>query len=238
MLGEWKFKPTMGPTLFAVPTFVILILLGSWQVQRMSWKQEIITSFEQQMAKQPVMPPLDIKKDTDWRYTRVRATGRFLHDKEILLTGRTFEGTAGFHVVTPFLFDGGRIVLINRGWIPEKLRERKSRPQTTPTGIVVMEGILREDNRKGYFVPENEQKNEVWLYVNTKQIAEYREIGPVPGYYIDELRAPGPYKLPIGAAGKIEIRNEHLKYAVTWFLLAITLLAVYIIYHTRKREDD
>ena len=238
MLGEWKFKPTMGPTLFAVPTFVILILLGSWQVQRMSWKQDIIASFEQQMAKQPVMPPLGIKKDTDWRYTRVRAKGRFLHDKEILLTGRTFEGTAGFHVVTPFLFDGGRIVLVNRGWVPEKLRERKSRPQTTPTGIVVMEGILREDNRKGYFVPENEPKNEVWLYVNTKQIAEYREIGLVPGYYIDELRAPGPYKLPIGAAGKIEIRNEHLKYAVTWFLLAITLLAVYIIYHTRKREDD
>ena len=201
MLGEWKFKPTIGPTLFAVPTFIILILLGSWQVQRMSWKQDIIASFEQQMAKQPVIPPLDIKESTDWRYTRVRATGRFLHDKEILLTGRTFEGTI-------------------------------------PTDIVVMEGILRQDNRKGYFVPENEPNNEVWLYVNTKQIAEYRDIGPVPGYYIDELRAPGPYKLPIGAAGKIEVRNEHLKYAVTWFLLAITLLAVYIVYHTRKREDD
>ena len=238
MLGEWKFKPTIGPTLFAVPTFIILILLGSWQVQRMSWKQDIIASFEQQMAKQPVTPPLDIKKDTDWRYTRVRATGRFLHDKEILLTGRTFEGTAGFHIVTPFLFNGDQIVLINRGWIPEKLRERKSRPQTIPTGLVSMEGILREDNRKGYFVPENEPNNEVWLYVNTRQIAQYRDIGPVPGYYIDELRAPGPYKLPIGAAGKIEVRNEHLKYAVTWFLLAITLLAVYIVYHTRKCEDD
>jgi surfeit locus 1 family protein len=124
----------------------------------MSWKQEIIASFEQQMAKQPVMPPLDIKKDTDWRYTRVRATGRFLHDKEILLTGRTFEGTAGFHVVTPFLFDGGRIVLINRGWVPEKLRERKSRPQTTPTGIVVMEGILRETTEKATLFPKMNQK--------------------------------------------------------------------------------
>ena len=71
MLGEWKFKPTIGPTLFAVPTFIILILLGSWQVQRMSWKQDIIASFEQQMAKQPVIPPLDIKKDTDWRLSLI-----------------------------------------------------------------------------------------------------------------------------------------------------------------------
>ena len=238
MSGEWKFKPTLGPTLFAVPTFIILILLGSWQVQRMSWKQDIISSFEEQMAKPPVVPPLEIKKGTDWRYTRVRAEGRFLHDKEILLTGRTFEGTAGFHIITPLLFNESRIVLVNRGWIPEKLRERKRRPQTTPADIVVMEGILRGDNRKGYFVPENEPNNEVWLYVNTKQIAEYRDIGPVPGYYIDELRAPGPYTLPIGAAGKIEVRNEHLKYAVTWFLLAITLLVIYIVYHIRKPEDD
>ena len=132
MLGEWKFKPTIGPTLFAVPTFIILILLGSWQVQRMSWKQDIIASFEQQMAKQPVTPPLDIKKDTDWRYTRVRATGRFLHDKEILLTGRTFEGTAGFHIVTPFLFNGGQIVLINRGWIQKNFVKGKADPKRYP----------------------------------------------------------------------------------------------------------
>ena len=87
MTRRWKFKPTIGPTLFAVPTFIILILLGSWQVQRMSWKQNIISSFEEQMAKKPVVPPLEIKNGTDWRYTRVRATGYFLHDKEILLTG-------------------------------------------------------------------------------------------------------------------------------------------------------
>ena len=238
MTRRWKFKLTIGRTIFAVPTFIILILLGSWQVQRMSWKQNIISSFEEQMAKKPVVPPLEIKNGTDWRYTRVRATGYFLHDKEILLTGRTFEGTAGFHVVTPFVFNDNRIVLVNRGWIPEKLRDRKSRPQTIPRGTIIMEGILRGDNRKGYFVPENEPKNEVWLYINTKQIANYRAIGPVPGYYIDELRAPGPYKLPIGAAGKIEVRNEHLKYAVTWFLLAVTLLVIYIIYHIRKPEDD
>ncbi len=236
MLREWKFKPTLGPTLFAIPTFIILILLGSWQVQRMNWKHEIISSFEEQMLKAPVLPPsgnVDISK---WRYTRVKATGRFLHEKEVLLTGRPFEGTAGFHVITPFLFGNNRAILVNRGWIPEKLRKKTKRPETLPLGQVVVEGILRGDNRKGYFVPENEPDNEVWMYVNTKQIAAYRKIDPVPSYYVDQIREPGPYKLPIGATAEIKVRNEHLKYAVTWFLLAATLLVIYFVYHTQRNE--
>ena len=237
MLSEWKFRPTLGPTLFTIPALIVLVFLGSWQVQRMNWKNDLVASFEEKMAKAPVAFPQKITDMSAFRYTRVTGSGTFLHEKEILLTGRTFEGTAGFHVITPFASNSNQTVLINRGWIPEKLRDQKKRPETLPSGELIIEGILRGDNRKGYFVPENEPENEVWLYVNTKEMATYRKLGEVPNYYVDQIREPGPYKLPIGATSKIEVRNEHLQYAVTWFLLAATLFVIYFIYHIRKPEE-
>jgi surfeit locus 1 family protein len=237
MSSEWKFRPTLGPTLFTIPALIVLVILGSWQVQRMNWKNDLVASFEEKMAKAPVALPPQITDMSTFRYTRVMGSGTFLHEKEILLTGRTFEGTAGFHVITPFSSTSNQTVFINRGWIPEKLRDQKKRPETLPIGELVIEGILRGDNRKGYFVPENEPENEVWLYVNTKEMATYRKIGEVPNYYVDQIRESGPYKLPIGATSKIEVRNEHLQYAVTWFLLAATLLVIYFIYHIRKPEE-
>jgi len=106
------------------------------------------------------------------------------------------------------------------------------------SGLVDLIGILRLDKRRGYFVPDNEPANEVWLYVDTEQMARHRSIFPVAAYYVDALRQPGPYKLPIGAVATISLRNEHLQYAMTWFLLAATLAVIYVIYHMRREEDD
>lgn len=217
---------------------MVLIGLGSWQVERLNWKQQLIDTFEARMAQQPVAAPLKVDNMGQWKYRLVKLDGVYQHDKEILMTGRTFEGSAGFHVLTPLLLQDNRIVIVNRGWVPEKLRAREKRPETLVEGLLTIQGILREDKRRGPFVPDNEPKNEVWLYVDTNEMASHREIFPVAPYYVDAIRAPGPYVLPIGASTQIAVRNEHLQYAVTWFLLAATLLVIYVIYHYRRPEDE
>ena len=116
------------------------------------------------------------------------------------------------------------------------MRHKKTRPETLTEGSVVVEGIIRDDKKKGYFVPENEPQNDVWLYINAEQMAFKSRLGPISNYYIDALRGPGPYTLPIGASQSINMRNEHLQYALTWYLLAISLLVIYVIYH--YRTDD
>ena len=233
-----RFRPTFWPTLFTIPALLVLIGLGSWQVERLRWKTELVETFDAQIAQEPVTAPATIENIDRWQYRRVRLVGVYQHDKEILMTGRTFEGNAGFHVLTPLLLNDDRIIIVNRGWVPEKLRARKSRPETLIEGLVTVLGIVREDKRRGAFVPDNEPKNEVWLYVDTNQMAAHREIVPVAPYYVDAIRAPGPYVLPIGASTEIAVRNEHLQYAATWFLLAGTLLVIYVIYHYRRPEAE
>ena len=69
--------------------------------------------------------------------------GVFQHDMETFLTGRTYEGNAGFHVVTPFLLEDGRIILVNRGWVSEDYRDPAKRAFSQIDGKISVTGILR-----------------------------------------------------------------------------------------------
>ena len=166
-----RFTPTLWPTLFTIPALLVLVGLGTWQLQRMQWKTEIIDTFEARMSDKAIDPPARVEDIEKWRFKRVTLVGEFLHQKEFTITGKTFEGTAGFHLITPLQSADGRITLINRGWIPERLRLGNTRPETLKKGSVRVDGIIREDKKKGYFVPENEPQNNVWLYINSEQMA-------------------------------------------------------------------
>jgi surfeit locus 1 family protein len=236
------FRPRLWPTLFTVPAVLMMLGLGTWQLDRLAWKTALIDSFESRVSAQPVSPPAVVEDMEVWRFRHVQATGHFLNDKELHLTGRPYEGTAGFHVITPFVTDDGLTVLVNRGWVPSDRRRPETRPGSVLDGTVTVNGIVLEAGRKGYFVPENEPGREIWFTVEPEQMAAHLGIGPVASYYIDVLRPPGrPTSLPIGAMASIQVRNEHLQYAVTWFLLAGTLLVIYVLWHRqmdRKEPED
>lgn len=236
------FRPRLWPTVFTVPAVLAMLGLGAWQLDRLAWKSALIDSFESRVEAEPVAPPATVEDPEAWQFRRVRATGRFLNDKELQLTGRPFEGTAGFHVLTPFVVDGGPTVLVNRGWVPMDRRRPEVRPETLPKGPAAVDGIVRIAGRKGYFVPENEPANDVWFTVEPARMAEHLGIGEVANYYVDALRpSERPTELPIGAVPSIQMRNEHLQYAATWFLLALTLIAVYVVWHRqmdRKEQEE
>ena len=89
------------------------------------------------------------------------------------MTGRTYEGNAGFHIVTPFTLRDGRIVLVNRGWVSETYRDPEKRPFTLVEGEVTLDAILRFPGKKGYFVPENEAENGFWFTLVPAQIVAH-----------------------------------------------------------------
>lgn len=237
MLGNRRFRPTFWATFFTVLAAAFMLGLCYWQVERLIWKTGIIEQFEARVAETPVSPPDVLDNIEDWRYRRVRLEGVYLHDKELLITGKPFEGNAGFHLITPMKLTDGRTILVNRGWIQLKALGPVDTKPMHVEGVQTVEGLIREDRVKGYFVPENEPQNEVWLYVDTAEMGAARNLGLVLPYYVDRLRDPGPFRMPIGADTKIHVRNEHLSYAVTWALLALTLIVIYVIFHL-KPEDE
>lgn len=156
--------------------------LGTWQVFRLGWKSELIARFEDRLVRTPLpLPPrIDPLVIKDFDYRRVYATGRLRHDQEMLIGPRVRDGNNGYLVVTPLEREGeGSTILVNRGWIPKKLRRQADRRDGLPTGQVKVEGLLREPWRKNFFTPENRPESGEFHFPDVQQMAELTRSQPV-----------------------------------------------------------
>ena len=227
-----KLRPLFWPTAVALPALLVLLWLGTWQVQRLEWKNQLIENFESRATSAAVdLPEGLIGPEMEFR--RLALTGSFDHDKEVFMTGRTYEGNAGFHIVTPFTLTDGRIILVNRGWVSESYRAPEKREFSLIEGETRIEAIIRFPGKKGYFVPENEPENGFWFTLVPAQIVEH--LGLVgqaeTAVYAAALRTSDEITLPIGARTETNLRNSHLGYAVTWYGIACALIGVYLAFH-------
>ena len=226
------FRPALWMTVCSVIALALLIALGSWQLYRMQWKAGLIAEFEARAHATPI-DVTEIDVDDPIRYQRVKVEGTWLHQHEVQLIGRTFEGTAGYHVITPMILKDGRMILINRGWVSQSYRLPESRPFTLASDQVAFEGIIRLPAQKGYFVPENNLEQNDWFTLSISDIARYRSLENtlISSFTVDALRNVDTQEIPIGAAVDIELPNNHLQYAITWYGLALGLIGVYIAWH-------
>ena len=230
-----KFRPRLWPTFFALPALIVLLALGTWQVQRLEWKNQLIHDFETRATADPIELPVGaIAPEMEFR--RLSLTGEFDHDREIFLTGRTYEGNAGFHIVTPFRLTDGRIILINRGWVSESYRDPAKRGFTLVEGETTVAAILRFPAKKGYFVPENEPENGFWFTLVPAQMVAHLDLGEAAErhIYAAALRTSDKISLPIGAKTETNLRNSHLGYAITWYGIACALIGVYAVFHHQR----
>ena len=228
-----KFRPFLWLTIITLPVLLILIGLGSWQLQRLQWKNDLISSFEARSAADAITIPDANAALDDLEFRNLALYGVFQHDKETFLTGRTYEGNAGFHVVTPLLLDDGRIILVNRGWVSEDYRDPAKRAFSQIDGQISVTGILRRPGVKGYFVPENEPENGFWFTLVPSQINRHLGLGntAIDQFYADALRTSDVVTLPIAAKTELNLRNAHLSYAMTWYGIALALIGVYLAFH-------
>ena len=240
------FRPYLWLTVFSVPSLAVLIMLGLWQLDRLAWKTELIDSFNDRANAAAVAPPDPSADLSRFEFQNLELNGRFLHDKELYLTGRTYEGNAGFHVVTPFQTVSGQLLLVNRGWVSEAYREPKTRLFSVKPEQISLRAVLRLPQEKGYFVPENDPANGFWFTLKPEEMAAFLALdGAITTYYADQVRTSKVLTLPIAAETRIEVRNTHLNYALTWFGVALSLIGVYIAYHVnagrlglKKRSSD
>ena len=227
------FRPLLWPSIFSVIIFAILFSFGTWQVKRLFWKEALIERYTTQSQSNPIKNPSKLDSSIN-EFKSVEFTGSFLHKNEIYITGKTYEGNAGFHVITPFELNNNKIILINRGWVSEGYRNPEKRKFSLVEGQILIKGIIRYPQKKGYFVPENDGKNGFWFTIKPNEIINFLNLTSnkvINNYYIDALRQGEKLTLPIGVTGKPKLRNQHLSYAVTWYGLALSLLFVYFSYH-------
>ncbi len=233
------FKPLFVPTLFLIIVFPILIFLGTWQINRLIWKEDLIKFYQNQSSSDYLQ--LSKKKilSEDIEFRKVKLKGYFLNKKEIYISGKTYEGNIGFHVITPFKIKNNEIILVNRGWVSENYRDPNKRRFSLIYNKTEINGIIRYPQKKGYFVPDNEPKKGFWFTINPKEINKFLRLKNevvVNQFYIDALKDEGKIKLPIGANINPNLRNQHLSYAITWYSLALVLIVIYILFHRSENR--
>ena len=230
-----RLRPALWPTLISLPILVLSLSLGVWQMERREWKRDILDRLTANQAAAPMTLDELLRGDPlRHEYGRVKLAGSFLHDKEFHLAARSLKNKVGLQLVTAFKTDDGKIVLFDRGWIPSEKKEPAKRAEGQVPGRVELTGIVRRNQERRQFAPENAPDKNVWFHVDVPLMRRMAGAPPDPkldAFFLDADAAPNPGGVPIGGQTRLDIPNDHLQYAITWFLLALALAGVYLAYH-------
>jgi len=223
-------------TLVALTAILVLTGLGIWQLERLAWKHDLIRTMQQHMTETPreMADILALPKDERaWR--PVMVVGRFVHDREMPLYRQAVEDNApGYDILTPLLLSDGRAVLVNRGWVPPDRRLASTRPGA-PRGQVWVTGIVREIGERETFANDNSPETGEWYWVDRDAMEAYAGVPLLPIVVIAD-RAADPGLLPRGGQVRLDLPDNHLQYALTWFALAAAMAVIYAIWMVRASK--
>ena len=220
----------------------LFVALGVWQVERRSWKLDLIAAVDRRVhtAPQPAPGPAawpGFSAEAEV-YTRVQASGAFLNDQEALVQAVTELGP-GFWLLVPLRTDEGWTVLVNRGFVPPERTVAESRQAGSPAGHATITGLLRLPEPGGAFLRSNDPGADRWFSRDVAAIAAARGLGPVAPYFIDADATPNPGGYPVGGLTVVAFRNSHLVYAFTWFgLAALCLIGLWLLRTGRPEVEQ
>jgi surfeit locus 1 family protein len=235
-------------TLWTALGVALLLALGAWQWERLGEKEALLGGMRRQLTATAV--PLPPAPET---YSRVTLSGTYLTDKTVPVRatlsaperGKSLGGL-GFWWLVPLKLDDGRIVLVNRGFVPAK-PDTKPPTIATPDSRQTIEGIVRAPDHGNYFLPADDPAHREFFRRDPALLAGPLGLalapdGPLQPFTVDALRTGDALTPPVGldiADFIAEVPNNHLSYAFTWWGLALTLIGVYLAFlFSRRRRDS
>lgn len=227
------------PGVAALVGLLVLLGLGTWQIQRKAWKEALIATLTQRLNDAPMaLPPA-----ADWagmtpensEFLRVRVRLEFADNDDALLytSGSALRDdvkSPGYFVFAPGRLPDGRKVVVDRGYVPDK---------SYPRGPAMQEivGALRFPEGAPWFISAHDAAGDVWYARDHRAMAAFKGWGTVAPFYIEQ-EAPVPAGgVPHPAALKVRLRNDHLQYALTWYGLAAVLVVMFAIWTVKRRRE-
>jgi surfeit locus 1 family protein len=232
-----RFRPELWPTVFLIPALAMLIGLGVWQLERRVWKTDLIDRIEHGMAAAAMPLPAQIADsgdDPDLDYRHVTVTGRF-DTHAFRLLARVHDGNTGIQVVSPLIRDdGGPAVMVNRGWVPLGVDGKPAAFDPPPAGSVTVEGVARRPLAQGWMQPDNNAATNEWFWADLPAMAAAAGLAQAAPVIVEQTPGPDKARYPLGGQTIVELPNDHLQYAITWFSFAAILIAIYLLHHLRR----
>jgi surfeit locus 1 family protein len=232
------FRPRLLPSLLTGLMVAVTLWLGFWQLDRLEWKTDLIAQLEARTDAPPISLSEALRDPQAALYKPVRVTGRWLHARELHWVARTYRGQPGLHVVTPLRLSDGRTILVDRGWVPVQARAQDRRADGLPEGPVTVIGNLRFGGWDGreFLRPENDPAANEWLYADLDAMAAAAGLqDPITAFYLSAVRDQHAGQYPIGGRTRVQLTNNHLEYALTWFSLALVAVVVFVLSQRRRK---
>ena len=204
--------------------FIILVLLslGFWQLYRLSWKLDLINQIENSLK----IDPVELQNVKKKNYLRIKTSGQIDFEKQIYLYNLNETGKPGFEVINPIKI-GDEDYLINRGWISF---DKKNKPEINIIDQKNIIGTLMLQSKSSSFKPKNEIDKNYWFTLDREDILKFT--GRNFSKYIIYLN--GNYENPRPKVITAKISNNHKKYAITWFSMAISILLIYLYFRKKN----
>jgi surfeit locus 1 family protein len=221
---------------------IVLLGLGTWQLERKAWKESLIAALAARTSAEPL--PLaperwsSLNPESD-EFRRVTFPATFASEREVLVYGsgssvRPDVSGPGYWVFAPAELAGGAVVVVNRGFLPEGQQDRKT--HTPPAGRVDLTGALRWPEPRGWFVPNDDPARNLWFARDPLAMARAKGWGNVAPFYVELESSTGP--LPRAGRLTPTLRNEHLQYGLTWYGLAAVLAVMFALWLRSRRRDE
>jgi surfeit locus 1 family protein len=226
-----RFRPLWKFTALMLPLFLACIALGVWQLERLQWKLALIAQVQRNLQVPPVSADEALALGSQAQYRRVALAGRFDNSKEAYVFGTDASGAPAYHVIAPFTLRDGRALLVDRGIVPERLRDPRTRPAGELSGEQHIVGVWRAPDAPGLFTPAPNPAKRIWYGRDVAGIAHADRVKLAAPVIVEADAAPNPGGWPKGGQTVVAFRNEHLQYAVTWFGLAAVVLGGWLAYH-------
>jgi cytochrome oxidase assembly protein ShyY1 len=227
------------PGIFAFVGLLVLLGLGTWQLERKAWKEALIDT----LARRAAAAPVELPPPSEWagmmpdnsEFTRVRVRAEFgkAGDALVFTSGSALRDDAkpgGYFVFSPARLPNGQQIVINRGFAPDR-----SYPAASGAQDIV--GALRWPEQSSWFVSAHDAAGEVWTLRDPRAMAALKNWGLVAPFYIEQEMPVPPGGVPHPAPLKVQLRNDHLQYAITWFGLAAVWAAMFAIWVARRRRE-
>lgn len=235
-LRNLQFRPVL--TAFAAMGFAILVSLGGWQLHRLDWKRDLIAKVEARLSASPI-PFQDAAARAaageDMEYAPVVTRGVYLAESQSYVFG-AIDGKPGAFVFQPLKIAGGAVVYVNRGFAPQRLIGEPD--LAAPEGTVTVSGLLRAQERPAppasWFKPTDPSVDGLWFVRDPARIGAAAGLD-AQGFYIDSFETDRAW--PRGGTTRLDFRNRHLEYALTWFGLAACLAGVWLVFSLPDRKE-
>jgi surfeit locus 1 family protein len=247
-----KRRGLLLPGLFALLCLTLFIGLGTWQLERKAWKDKLIAALTERLAAPPQpLPPAaswDRLDPADAEFRRVAFRAEFLPPNPNARNNEARVNTAGsglrddikepgYFVFAPARLADGRIVVVNRGFVAGHANA-DTKPVPRPESPVDIVGVLRWPERRGWFVPAYDGRNDVWYARSLFEMTSQKEWDTTAPFYVEQESPVPAGGVPKPGALRLNLPNNHLQYALTWYGLAIVLVGVFAAFVRSRRRGD